>query len=120
MNTAEKGNYLESLRSCYAQLSEAVQSETVSAERIVALSETAEKIIAEIKKDSQFRSEVNPEEVMALKQQADALIRLIKEEMSKLAAQISKVQSGRRAVKGYNPLPTGMGFSEGKFMDIRK
>ncbi|HOP74674.1 MAG TPA: hypothetical protein PLC07_06410 [Bacillota bacterium] len=120
MNTAENGNYLERLRTCYVQLAEAVQSETASPEYIVALSETADKIIDEIKKDSAFRAAVRPEEVLELKEQAEALIRLIKTEMEKRASHISNLQSGRRAVKGYHSLPVGMGISEGKFMDIKK
>lgn len=120
MNTAENGSYLERLSLCYSQLTEAVQSETVSPEQIIALSDKAESIIAEIKKDSAYRATVKPEEALELKRQADGLIGLIKDEMNKLASQISKLKSGSRAVKGYQSAPVGMGYSEGKFMDIKK
>ena len=58
--------------------------------------------------------------VQTVKEKADAIIRLLHEEMGAIAEQYAQIKTGEQAINAYNPQPVGLGYSEGKFVDRKK
>ncbi len=113
---------LRLLENCYNRLAQAVKDEQADPKEITSLVEEAEQIVVLLDAILQRTSleEEKEQTIQTVKEKADAIIRLLNEEMGAIAEQYAQIKTGRQAIDAYYPQPVGLGYSEGKFVDRKE
>lgn len=113
---------LRLLENCYNRLAQAVKDDQADPKEITSLVEEAEQIVVLLDAILQRTplEEEKEQTIQTVKEKADAIIRLLNEEMGAIAEQYAQIKTGRQAIDAYYPQPVGLGYSEGKFVDRKE